>query len=194
MVLILVLAVAIQAAPAKGEQDGHDNILGADYWYAQADLPEEDRLKAMEEARLQFGKAKQKERKYLEQLRLLKLLELLDLEEDQEIQFITSFRKMRRNIRRLDNTRGELMIRLTRLVNAENVKSKRIESTIDELLELNQQKYEMQVEFVADAGEILRPAQLAKLVIFLERFERELLDHVREFQKRRQRGRQTSDN
>jgi Spy/CpxP family protein refolding chaperone len=125
-----------------------------------------------------------KERKHLEQFRLLKLLELLDLKEDQEVDFITAFRTMRRERRELHEKRIEFVGKLADGLREQNLSDDDIRSLIYQITESAKQEGRVMENFLSTAQKILTPQQLAKLIIFQERFEYELLEEVRAFRER----------
>ncbi len=123
-------------------------------------------------------------RKYVEQFRLLKLLELLDLKEEQEAKFIESFRSMRRQQRKIEQDRAELMQEISEELERNRVDDARIISAADQLLALDERRREVMANFLGKARTLLTPEQVARLILFQERFELELLERVREFRDR----------
>lgn len=128
------------------------------------------------------------ERKHLEQLRMLKLLELLDLREDQELPFLTAFHAMRRQQQQLDRQRRDLLDSLADAIKDTSMTDTEIERSIDRLQQLHRQHNDAMNKFIEEARSILTSGQMARLVIFHERFEYELLKKLRGFRDRMGRG------
>lgn len=124
----------------------------------------------------------------LENLRLLKLLEAVELSEEQSERFIPIFHAFRTNMKELFDQRRELIDRL-----ADQVKSgapdEELERSIQQLRDLKDRMDALHDSFIDDCRSILNIHQLARLVIFQERFEREILESLREFRRHGQRGR-----
>ena len=147
------------------------------------------------EAREEFEKQMQdterkhhKRRKHLEQFRLLKLLELLDLDESQEAQFMKSFTSVRRELRRVDDGKREALDRLASGVHAGDIADNEINDLIDRIVRIENEKRMFFDHFLKESRSFLTAQQIAKLVIFHERFEYELLEKVRQFRDRPGRG------
>jgi Spy/CpxP family protein refolding chaperone len=135
-----------------------------------------------------FALAGRGERKHLEQLRMLKLLELLNLSEEQELPFLTAFQSMRREQRELDARRRELLEKLAEGIKSESLSDAEIDRSIDSLQELQKMHGDELRSFVKEARTILSAEQMAKMIIFHERFEYELLKKLRGFRDRMGRG------
>lgn len=120
-------------------------------------------------------------RKHLEQLRILKLLELLDLNEDQDIEFIRFYRKHRRDIKQIDKEHQNRLKKLSDGLRNKNISEKAIFRLSTEILDISDERFKLHRSFLNEARQILSPEQFGKLIVFQERFERELLEQVRQF-------------
>ncbi len=136
-----------------------------------------------EKMRAQQSEQRRK-RKYLEQFRLLKLLELLDLDEQQEIEFISSFTRLRRDLRQMDGERERIMQKLGDGLEGGDMPDAEINRMIDDLLRIDTEKRRLSDQFLHDSRKYLSAQQVAKFVLFRERFEYELLEQVRCFRER----------
>ncbi len=123
--------------------------------------------------------------KHIDQLRMLKLLELLDLDEDQEVPFITNYRSVRKKIKAILDERRAVVVELTEAIRAESVTDEFLTQKIQELKDTDSRRQQAIHDAMDEARMMLRPEQAARLVVFQERFERELLDRVREFRNRK---------
>lgn len=133
-----------------------------------------------------FGEERQK---HLEQFRTLKLIELLDLQEDQEIEFLTSFRAIRNEHKALDEEKQQLLEKLSEDLAAGNVDGARMDAALDEYFRIEQKRRDTHIKFLDKMKKTLSPEQLGKFLLFQERFERELIKKVMEFDGRFRPGR-----
>ena len=124
-------------------------------------------------------------RKHLEQFRMLKLLEFLDLTDEQEIPFLTRYRELDQAHDSLRQVRMGYIEQLARQVEEGGVSEAKINQLIDKVRETERQKINIDQNFLNDARNILTPEQVARLVVFQDRFEFEMLRQVGEFQRRR---------
>ena len=123
------------------------------------------------------------QRRHLEQLRMLKLLEVLDLKDMQEEPFLMAFRAMRKSLRDLDEEKGRLLAGLSESVQSSPSDERKISALTDSVVSISDQKRSVAKAFFVKARGILSAEQTAKLLIFEERFEYELLERVREFRR-----------
>lgn len=124
-----------------------------------------------------------RQRRHLEQLRMLKLLEVLDLKDSQEEPFLMAFRAMRKSQRELDEQKTKLLTRLSEIIQSPSRDDRKINALTDSVVAISDQKRAQAGAFLAKARTILTAEQTAKLLIFEERFEYELLERVREFRR-----------
>ena len=122
-----------------------------------------------------------RQRKYVEQFRILKMLELLELDEDQELSFLTAYNSMRRELRGIDEERVQLIEELAGGLRSETISDSAIGDLTERIFKADKLKRQVQLDFIKQASTTLAPRQFGRLVVFHERFERELLDRVRAF-------------
>jgi Spy/CpxP family protein refolding chaperone len=116
----------------------------------------------------------------MENLRFLKLLEALDLNEEQSQQFVPLFHGYRKATRELHKERWEIFGRLEELIKQENVDDD-ILRTLDELRENDKKMEQRHEQFFTDCSAFFTVPQLARMAIFHERFERDILKRLRDF-------------
>ncbi len=149
------------------------------YMFAQADgmmgQPDHPRGRPGERGHMM------RQRKYVEQFRLLKMLELLELSEDQELTFLTAYNSMRRELRGIDEERVRLIEELAGGLRSEAISDSAIGDLTGKIFKADKSKQQVQSDFIEHASTTLAPRQFGRLVVFHERFERELLDRVRAF-------------
>ncbi|RKX27652.1 MAG: hypothetical protein DRP45_00400 [Candidatus Zixiibacteriota bacterium] len=135
------------------------------------------------------GRGEDRQRKHLEQLRMLKMLELLDLNEDQEIQFLTAYQSVRKEHRRLEKEKRELIDVLAQELHSASPNNDRIDELVSLIRAKEQEKYRLTYEFMDKIRSVLSSVQIARLIIFNERFEAEMLERIKSFREhRRQEG------
>lgn len=120
-------------------------------------------------------------RRQLEQLRLIKLLETLDLSEEQEGPFIQAFQALRRANRDLDRQREQVLRQLSEGVNEGAVGKEQVAVATRSLIDNGHRRVELHDQFIARVQALLTPEQTARLLLFQEHFEREMLERIREF-------------
>ena len=121
------------------------------------------------------------QKKNLENLRLLKLLEVLDLDDDQNDLFISSFSKFRKNSKVVrEEVESEVTI-LAEYLKQENKSDDVILKKVDMIISKKEEFEKERKRFFERVKDILTPEQLGKMMVFQERFERELLEQVRGF-------------
>jgi Spy/CpxP family protein refolding chaperone len=118
----------------------------------------------------------------IENLRLLKMLEAVDLSEDQSAKFVPLFHTFRRDLKSLREERDEIINNLQQLLH-NGAEDNLIRQELDKIKD-NQKRFNARMTvFFEDCEEILTVPQLARLTIFHERFERDMLKSVREFRR-----------
>ncbi|UCD17359.1 MAG: hypothetical protein JSV44_00160 [Candidatus Zixiibacteriota bacterium] len=121
----------------------------------------------------------------LENLRLLKLLDLLNLSEEQSTEFISEFGNFRKQMRQLRQDCEREVDTLAELAKEKSPEIKQVQQHIAEIDRLRIRRAELTGEFHVKVTKILTPVQLGKMVVFEERFERELIENIRGFRGRR---------
>ncbi len=138
-----------------------------------------------------FGHGKRKEKhqnwekrsKTLENLRMLKLMELLELSDEQDTPFIARFAEFRKDFKALMLEVESEVETLSELLKSDAEKEK-IYAAIDKIANLKKSGINIMMKFHEDVKSILTAQQLGRMVIFEERFERELIEGVRGFHDR----------
>ncbi|MEW5923398.1 MAG: hypothetical protein AB1746_05370 [Candidatus Zixiibacteriota bacterium] len=119
----------------------------------------------------------------LENLRMLKLLEVLDLNEQQNAEFIAifaSFRKENREIREKIDVEVEALIDLLK---KDNPSEDAVREKVEKIETLKKEIFRSFDSFAEKSKKILNVIQQGKMIVFQERFERELIESVRGFRK-----------
>ncbi len=119
--------------------------------------------------------------KNLENLRLLKLMEVLDLSDTQSPQFISIFVDFRKEMRLISDAIQKEVDTLSTLLQMEKGSDDAIKSSIAKIESLKSKKNDGIKKFHADIEKLLNVQQMGKVVVFEERFDRELIENVRGF-------------
>ena len=189
ILMTILIAVALAGSSALAQQERIDDrskeqaqtqvIPDPPCMFAQADEtmgpPDHPRGRPGERGHMM------RQRKYVEQFRILKMLELLELDEDQELSFLTAYNSMRRELREIDEERVQLIEELAGGLRAASITDSAIAELTERIFRADAAKRQVQTEFMQHVSTTLAPRQFGKLVVFHERFERELLDRVRAF-------------
>jgi len=117
----------------------------------------------------------------LDNLRMLKLLEVLDLDEDQSTEFIATFAAFRKEMKEIRKATETEVDQLIELLKEEKPPEDKIKEKIDEIDALKTRFNINMDNMRMKAKEILTTTQYAKMIVFQERFERELIKSVRGF-------------
>ncbi len=122
--------------------------------------------------------------KNLENLKLIKLLELLELTDEQSDKFIGEFTKFRKKAGDLNKQREMEIETLSKLLQEETPDKIKIKQSIDSLHQILQNRMKIGLGFHQQIETILTIEQLGRMVIFQERFDREILESIRGFRDR----------
>lgn len=131
------------------------------------------------------GPERNKHTKNLENLRMLKLLELLELDDDQSAKFINMFVSFRKKIRQINMELQSEVEGLVELLKTDEPSDEEITAKLTEIDGLKMKREAEKKKFHDDVREILTAVQLGRMVVFEERFERELIESMRGFRERR---------
>jgi len=119
----------------------------------------------------------------LENLRLLKLLETLELSEEQNDKFIVEFANFRQKMKGLAERTNARIDTLAGELNQAEPDEKIILRMVDEIVKLREGRITIMNELHDNVRSFLTPIQVGKLIVFEERFDRELLERVRGFRR-----------
>lgn len=118
----------------------------------------------------------------MENLRMLKLLEVLDLSEAQSEKFVPLLHGFRKDTKALRMERDTLIGGIRRMLGSKSDDSQ-ILAELDKLKENQVRLDARQDKFQKDCKAFLTVPQQARLVIFQERFEREMLESLRKYRR-----------
>lgn len=119
-----------------------------------------------------------------ENLRLLKLLDAVNLTDTQAEKFIPLFHAFRKDLRKLRAERNDLMNQLGDEADSLN-REDQIRTLLNRLDENQKAIGAREQLFESDCRRLLTLPQVARMIVFTDRFEREVLESLREFRNRR---------
>jgi Spy/CpxP family protein refolding chaperone len=118
----------------------------------------------------------------IENLRMMKMLEAVNPDEKQSEKFVPLVYAFRRDMKEIIEERNAQVDKIKESLK-NDAGDNEIKAELDELRE-NKTKLDGRIDkFLGDCEEILSTKQMARLVIFQERFEREMLKSLREFRR-----------
>ena len=123
-------------------------------------------------------------RQHIEQLRMLKLLELLDLNEDQEVGFLVAYRQAKRNLKAVEDSVRAQVDSLAAGIRQSSLQDGEILELIASIDRLESARFDRLRQLSDEVRPLLNAEQQGKVVVFLHRFEEELLRQVRAFRDR----------
>lgn len=118
-------------------------------------------------------------REKLQEIKIEKLTKKLELDETTKAVFIDKYKTFADVIRKLNKKRANAYIKMT-----ENIESgSGLDSIVNNLLEYEKQINDKRESFVADMKTILNAQQIAKMIVFERKFNKELKKLLKQFQK-----------
>lgn len=122
--------------------------------------------------------------RHLEQFRTLKLLELLNLNEEQEDKFLKEFRDLRRDLRDIRDAKDSAVSELSSGLHSGTISDSRVNELIEQIYANQEKLRTREAAFHKEMKKILDPQQLGRMVVFNQRFDRELLHKMEAFKNR----------
>ena len=117
----------------------------------------------------------------LENLRMLKLLEVIDLDEEQNVEFLALFASSRKKMKEIREEMESEVDELIEFLKDENPNESLIKEKLGKIEVLKKRFTDNFENLQNKAKEILTTVQYAKMLVFQERFERELIQSVKGF-------------
>mgnify|MGYP001312276088 CR=1 FL=1 len=119
--------------------------------------------------------------KNLENLRMLKLMEVLDLSDEQSPRFIEAYASFRKDSRQINYDIQSAVDSLARILASPKIDNDLVTKSISQITSLKAKREQRLSDLHNKIESFLTTEQMGKLVVFEERFERELLECVRGF-------------
>jgi len=124
-------------------------------------------------------------RRDIENMRIWKMTQFLELSTEQSTKFFPIFNDFQSKREKFEEEQGEMMRRLGELVESEEEHESEIKRLMSGLVKNRERMVSRQDEFRREAGKVLSLKQQAKLIIFEERFRREMHRMIEDIKMRR---------
>jgi hypothetical protein len=119
-----------------------------------------DRMKAMQK---------------MEELKKIKLIDVLQLDEETSIKFFTRRSEHIKKIEELIQLRNDKIDKIEDILKSDESNNESIlTKEINDFHQLEEKEFQERQRFLKSASEILTPEQMAKLIVFEERFRRDV--------------------
>jgi Spy/CpxP family protein refolding chaperone len=129
------------------------------------------------------GPMRKQIREKIKTMKIWKLTDEVGLTPEQSEKFFPVYNKHQKSLEELDAKRDELVNRLERMTNADQVSDKDISETVRQLEEIPSQIMAERSRFMKEIGSILPLRQQAKLMVFEERFRQRLQEFIRDIRR-----------
>ena len=111
----------------------------------------------------------------LAQLEKIKLIEFLDMDEETTLKFFARREAFHENRKEIFNKRAELLDELREMV-IDDEDNSNYQALINQIYEYEEKLFTQRKEFFDSLSDILTQKQIASLIIFEDRFRREIRD------------------
>jgi Spy/CpxP family protein refolding chaperone len=124
-------------------------------------------------------------REEIETMKMWKMLEVLDLTDEQSNDFLPAWREMQKAQKDFWEKREGLLKSLEAVLGEEKPDEGKIRDILGQLEKGRSQLEEVQQRFRQKAQEVLTIEQQAKLLLFEDRFEKRMMEIIRQYRERR---------
>jgi Spy/CpxP family protein refolding chaperone len=108
-------------------------------------------------------------------------METLELTDEQSPQFIGLFADFRQKTRQVNEEVDAKIDSLSDMLQSDNPSEEKVKEAVMKIDTLKEKRLELFRKFHTDIEKLLTVMQMGKMVVFEERFERELIENVRGF-------------
>ncbi|HVP37535.1 MAG TPA: periplasmic heavy metal sensor [Terriglobales bacterium] len=124
-------------------------------------------------------------REEIDTMKMWKMLEVLDLSQEQSDKFLPVWREMQKAQKDFREKRENLLKSLEAILGAEKPDEGKIRDILGQLEKERSRFDDIQQNFRQKAQEILTLEQQAKLVLFEDRFEKRMMEIIRQYRERK---------
>ena len=124
-------------------------------------------------------------REEIETMKMWKMLEVLDLSQEQSDKFLPAWREMQKAQKIFRERKEDLLKSLEVVLGEEKPDEGRIKDVFKQLEKERLQLEEVQQRFRQKAQEVLTLEQQAKLLLFEDRFEKRMMEIIRQYREKR---------
>ena len=118
-------------------------------------------------------------------MKMWKMLEVLDLTQEQSDKFLPAWREMQKAEKTFREKREDLLKSLQAVLGEEKLDEKKIREILGQLDKERLQMEEVQQRFRQKAEDVLTLEQQAKLLLFEDRFEKRMMEIIRQYREKR---------
>jgi hypothetical protein len=113
--------------------------------------------------------------KKIDQLERVKLMDILEVDEETLIKFFKRLSDFKSSTWELFARKDSLARQVQKFLASDNTSDEKIAETIDELSAADKKMFQLKTEFLKETKELLPTRELAKFILFEQRFRRELM-------------------
>jgi len=124
-------------------------------------------------------------REEIETMKMWKMLEVLDLTDEQSNDFLPAWRELQKAQKDFREKREDLLKSLEAVLGEEKPDEGKIKDILGQLENKRSQLEEVQQRFRHKAQEVLTIEQQAKLLLFEDRFEKRMMEIIRQYREKR---------
>jgi Spy/CpxP family protein refolding chaperone len=124
-------------------------------------------------------------REEIETMKMWKMLEILDLSEEQSNNFLPAWRELQKAQKFFREKREDLLKSLELVLGEEKPDEGKIKDILRQLEKERVQLEEVQQRFRQKAQEVLTLEQQVKLLLFEDRFEKRMMEIIRQYREKR---------
>ncbi len=124
-------------------------------------------------------------REEIETMKMWKMLEALDLSQEQSDKFLPAWREMQKAQKIFREKKADLLKSLELVLGEERPDEGRIRDVFKQLEKERSQLEEVQQRFRQNTQEVLTVEQQAKLMLFEDRFEKRMMELIRQYREKR---------
>jgi Spy/CpxP family protein refolding chaperone len=121
----------------------------------------------------------------IETMKMWKMLEVLDLTDEQSNDFLPAWRELQKAQKDFREKREDLLKSLEAVLGEEKPTEGKIKDILGQLEKERSQLEEVQQRFKEKAQEVLTIEQQAKLLLFEDRFEKRMMEIIRQYREKR---------
>jgi len=124
-------------------------------------------------------------REEIETMKMWKMLEVLNLTDEQSDKFLPAWRELQKAQKDFREKREDLLKSLEGVLGAEKPDEGKIKDILAQLEKQRSRLDEVQQRFRQKAQEVLTIEQQAKLLLFEDRFEKRMMEIIRQYRERK---------
>ena len=136
----------------------------------------------------EMGMGNPEVRRQLEQIKIWQMTKEMNLPTDKAEKFFPLYNNYNDELKRITAERRRLIIGLDTAIK-NRMSDAEIQKQIQQIVGLDNQLADSHVKFIQSLGQILTPTEVAKYMVFEQKFAREIRDRIRMIMQQRMRGR-----